>query len=183
MSSSSNLSSSSGNGGGNGEAPVNNEVQGNLGILVEAVDNLSTTLTDESTHRQMAMFLSRHHFQPAVIAAIPEDFGPFIFARLEKEDLTGFSQDPGLLMLLRIAQKAVREALEKPVVPPLNPVNERNPVLPGFPAVEPVTASLAPKENMDPYLISDNFNNPTGMNEVYALYGKQEGGVGSKYAR
>ena len=199
MSDSNNLSSSNGNWGGNGEDQLNNDGQqdniripieatsnngqDNLRVLAEAIDNLPTVLTDESTNKHMAMFLRRHHFQPSVISAIPEDFGPFIFARLEKEDLAEFSQDTGVRMLLRVAQKAVREALEKPVVPPLNPVNVQNPVLPVVPASEPVTSSVTSKDNMDPYLISDDFNNPTGMSEVYALYGKQEGGVGSKYAR
>jgi hypothetical protein len=93
-------------------------------------------------------------------------------------------------MLLRAAHRLVKDELTRPA--PTLPVTGStrnlsgvipNGVQPAHLPADPAAPGNPSRDNVDPYLLSGDYNNPAGMTIIYALYGKQEGGVGSKYVR
>jgi len=142
-------------------------------------------LVARSSFERLVSWLKEFHVSPSVIRTIPKGVGAGVFANFERTDLDELSGDRGIGMMLRAAQKLVKEQLEKPAVvsigltiptSTLNSTGMRENVAAQESTDGLLAAAAVSKDNVDPYLVSDDYNIPSGMLVVHALYGKQEGG-------
>jgi hypothetical protein len=146
-------------------------------------------LNNRSDSRTLKNFLRECHVGTPVIDAIPESLSVGMFVSLLREDINDLSPDVGIQILLRTSQALVKNELatQSTVQPPLELPGDPRGIVAVGPLRQPGEGSQelpsAGQDNVDPYLVSQSVNTPSGRDVIYNLYGHHEGGEATKMAR